>query len=84
MCGISGILHLQADTLTERALIARMNDTLTHRGPDDQGSFVAPGVGLGMRRLEVIDLVTGRQMVDSFAHGHNSTSAFKTQRRFQW
>ena len=42
-----------------------MSDTLTHRGPDDEGFFVDRNVGLGMRRLNVIDLVTGHQPISN-------------------
>jgi asparagine synthase (glutamine-hydrolysing) len=56
MCGIAGIVgRVDRDTL--QAMVA----TLTHRGPDDQGLWVAPGIGLGMRRLSIIDLAGGRQ-----------------------
>jgi asparagine synthase (glutamine-hydrolysing) len=40
-----------------------MCDAMVHRGPDDDGYYVAPGIGLGMRRLSIIDLATGRQPV---------------------
>jgi asparagine synthase (glutamine-hydrolysing) len=43
--------------------LRRMCAALAHRGPDDEGLYVAPGVGLGMRRLSIIDLATGRQPV---------------------
>lgn len=61
MCGISGILHLQAQTLTDRSLIERINNTLTHRGPDEDGIHIEPGVALGHRRLSIIDVATGQQ-----------------------
>lgn len=44
-----------------------MCDVITHRGPDGEGIFVAPGVGLGMRRLAIIDLVSGDQPVANTA-----------------
>ncbi|MFI5340648.1 MAG: asparagine synthase (glutamine-hydrolyzing) [Candidatus Methylomirabilales bacterium] len=56
MCGIVGIVG-QVDRDTLQAMVA----TLTHRGPDDEGLWVAPGIGLGMRRLSIIDLAGGRQ-----------------------
>lgn len=62
MCGICGIV-LPADGQGEvtEELIVRMRDCLAHRGPDDAGLFVAPGVGLGHRRLSIIDLAGGHQ-----------------------
>lgn len=47
----------------DRAVISRMCRTIAHRGPDDEGIHVAGGVGLGMRRLSIIDLPTGRQPI---------------------
>jgi asparagine synthase (glutamine-hydrolysing) len=61
MCGISGMLPASAEATVDRALLARMNDSLTHRGPDGAGLFIDAGIGLGHRRLAVIDLVTGDQ-----------------------
>jgi len=48
-----------------RELISTMCRTLIHRGPDDEGIFTAPGVGLGVRRLSIIDLVTGHQPISN-------------------
>ena len=47
----------------ERAVLERMNGTLTHRGPDDEGYYLSGPVGLAMRRLSIIDLSTGRQPI---------------------
>jgi len=62
MCGIAGIV-----SLTDRPValneVRRMCAAMVHRGPDDEGVYMAPGVGLGMRRLSIIDLATGRQPV---------------------
>jgi asparagine synthase (glutamine-hydrolysing) len=64
MCGICGVLNLapSAEPVTEPTLRA-MTDTLRHRGPDSDGFFVSPdqNVGLGFRRLSIVDLVTGDQ-----------------------
>lgn len=46
-------------------MIGRMCDTITHRGPDDVGTWVEGNVGLGMRRLSIIDLVTGKQPISN-------------------
>jgi asparagine synthase (glutamine-hydrolysing) len=56
MCGIAGFVGPG-----NRAYLERMVNLLAHRGPDDEGLFVAPGIGLGMRRLSIIDLAFGRQ-----------------------
>jgi asparagine synthase (glutamine-hydrolysing) len=48
-----------------RDLIARMLGVIEHRGPDDEGHYVEPGVAMGMRRLAIIDLATGRQPISN-------------------
>jgi len=62
MCGIAGILSL-GDRPVWPEEVRDMCSVLVHRGPDDQGYFLEPGLGLGMRRLSVIDLETGRQPI---------------------
>jgi asparagine synthase (glutamine-hydrolysing) len=61
MCGIVGIFELAGKREIDRALLDRMNETQHHRGPDGGGLHVEPGVGLGHRRLSIIDLATGQQ-----------------------
>ncbi len=61
MCGISGIVDLRERRPVNRALLKTMNDSLTHRGPDGEGFHFEPGVGLGHRRLSIIDLEGGKQ-----------------------
>ena len=61
MCGIAGIFHLRERAPIDEALLGRMNQSLLHRGPDEGGTHVEPGVGLGHRRLSIIDLSTGQQ-----------------------
>jgi len=61
MCGITGIIHLDGQGSVDRTLLREMTALLRHRGPDDEGFYEAPGVGLGHRRLSIIDLDTGRQ-----------------------
>jgi asparagine synthase (glutamine-hydrolysing) len=56
MCGIAGKVHFDADEPVSRALIRRMTDTIAHRGPDGQGHHVSGPIGLGHRRLSIIDL----------------------------
>jgi asparagine synthase (glutamine-hydrolysing) len=61
MCGICGIMNLGDDRPVEKALLVRMADTLTHRGPDSEGYFMADKVRFGFRRLSIIDLCGGNQ-----------------------
>ena len=62
MCGICGIVNVDAAEPIDLHLVASMRDTLIHRGPDDFGLYGGRGVGLGHRRLSVIDLrPEGRQ-----------------------
>jgi asparagine synthase (glutamine-hydrolysing) len=60
MCGIVGIFDRKGSPI-DRALLSRMTDVIRHRGPDGEGSFTAPGVGISMRRLSIIDLEGGSQ-----------------------
>jgi asparagine synthase (glutamine-hydrolysing) len=61
MCGITGIFDPRGGSEIERDLLARMNDAQFHRGPDEGGLHLEPGVGLGHRRLSIIDLSGGKQ-----------------------
>ena len=61
MCGITGILDTRGKREIDRALLHRMNESQHHRGPDEGGMHVEPGLGLGHRRLSIIDLSTGQQ-----------------------
>jgi asparagine synthase (glutamine-hydrolysing) len=66
MCGIAGFVDLTpgSETLAaDRARVKAMCDAMRHRGPDDEGFLVEPGVALGMRRLSIIDLSTGHQPI---------------------
>jgi len=68
MCGIAGFVQSSATPSPftgeqSRALVQRMCDVIRHRGPDDEGFWVAEGVALGMRRLSIIDLATGHQPI---------------------
>ena len=62
MCGIAGIVRADERTV-DRELLARMNEAIRHRGPDDDGFYFNAGVGLAMRRLAIIDLKTGQQPI---------------------
>src|SRR3954449_11430722 len=55
MCGICGHFIFNGDA-PQRSTIAAMCNTIVHRGPDDEGIYVAPSIGLGERRLAIIDL----------------------------
>ena len=61
MCGIVGIFDLSDKRPISHDLVARMNESQLHRGPDEGGFHFEPGVGLGHRRLSIIDLSTGQQ-----------------------
>jgi len=61
MCGIAGIVG--HDRRVNEHSIHAMCQSIVHRGPDDEGIFVKDGVGLGMRRLSIIDLDGGHQPV---------------------
>lgn len=61
MCGIVGILDPITGTMPARSDLRRMNDALVHRGPDGDGLFLDPGIGMGHRRLAIIDVDKGHQ-----------------------
>ena len=61
MCGIVGSVNIDPRRPGNRELVRQMCDAITHRGPDAEGFHLGPQVGLGMRRLQVIDLHTGAQ-----------------------
>jgi asparagine synthase (glutamine-hydrolysing) len=62
MCGIVGLVRNDGKPV-DRDLLARMNDAIRHRGPDDDGFYLKGPVGLGMRRLAIIDLKSGQQPI---------------------
>jgi asparagine synthase (glutamine-hydrolysing) len=61
MCGITGQYNFERHEPVERETIVRMARSIAHRGPDDEGFFIAGPVGLGFRRLSIIDLAGGHQ-----------------------
>jgi asparagine synthase (glutamine-hydrolysing) len=61
MCGITGIFDPRGARAVDPALLRRMNDAQLHRGPDEGSVHVEPGLGLGHRRLSIIDIATGQQ-----------------------
>jgi asparagine synthase (glutamine-hydrolysing) len=61
MCGIVGLFHIETAKPVDPARVKRMADALAHRGPDGEGVWTAPGVGLGHRRLSIIDVAGSPQ-----------------------
>jgi len=62
MCGINGIAYSTRSGRTINSdLLMRMRDIIRHRGPDDEGLFIDGRVGLGHRRLSIVDVVAGHQ-----------------------
>ena len=62
MCGIAGFVSCNAEA--DRApLLRKLTDAVRHRGPDDDGFFEAPGIGLGMRRLSIVDVAGSKQPI---------------------
>ena len=65
MCGIAGLFHYETVKPVDPRRVERMTDALAHRGPDGNGVWTAPGVGLGHRRLSVIDVEGSPQPMHS-------------------
>jgi asparagine synthase (glutamine-hydrolysing) len=65
MCGISGIVYFDQPKLVDKAVLKRMSDVLTHRGPDDEGFYIHKNVGFSFRRLSIIDINLGHQPLAS-------------------
>lgn len=63
MCGITGIFDTRAARPVAEHVLHRMNESQRHRGPDEGSVHLEPGVGLGHRRLSIIDLATGQQPI---------------------
>ena len=61
MCGITGIFETRERKEISRDVLARMNESQHHRGPDEGGYHVEPGLGFGHRRLSIIAIATGQQ-----------------------
>src|SRR5258705_2637875 len=62
MCGINGIaFSSRSGRMVDAAVLKRMRDVITHRGPDDEGIFIDGAVGLGHRRLSIVDVAAGHQ-----------------------
>jgi len=65
MCGICGLFEFDRQEPISADLVRRMTDTIIHRGPDDDGVYVGPGIGLGFRRLSIIDVAGGHQPISN-------------------
>ncbi|MDD5688003.1 MAG: asparagine synthase (glutamine-hydrolyzing) [Elusimicrobia bacterium] len=63
MCGITGIYNFGNNKHIERNILSKMCDIIKHRGPDSEGLFLENEIGLGIRRLAIIDLKTGDQPI---------------------
>jgi len=63
MCGIYGIVGFGREHQPSREILPRIGRIIEHRGPDDEGCYVAPGIALGMRRLSIIDVGGGHQPI---------------------
>lgn len=61
MCGITGKIYFEAGRRVELTELKRMTDSIVHRGPDDEGHYFDGNIGLGFRRLSIIDLKSGHQ-----------------------
>jgi len=61
MCGITGKINFHAGQKINEFELKEMSDSLYERGPDDQGFYINQNIGLGFRRLNIIDLSTGHQ-----------------------
>ncbi len=61
MCGITGIFDTRGERAISQPVLHRMNESQTHRGPDEGSLHIEPGLGLGHRRLSIIDVATGQQ-----------------------
>ena len=65
MCGICGVVSFQPDIPLDPSVLKRMNDSIHHRGPDDEGYYQDAQASLAMRRLSIIDLHTGQQPISN-------------------
>lgn len=67
MCGICGAIQIEGEprTVLPVETLERMTDVMTHRGPNDRGTYAAPGIALGVRRLSIVDVEGGHQPVSN-------------------
>ena len=70
MCGFVGIVNYKKDISNYKEILINMNNTLSKRGPDEDGYYISQNVGLGHKRLIVIDPKGGKQpMVEKYTYG---------------
>ena len=65
MCGIAGVLEFQRDTRANATALRAMCHAITHRGPDDDGFYTDGPLGIGMRRLSIVDVAGGHQPISN-------------------
>ena len=65
MCGIAGIVNLTEPTAIDPQIVRRMADAITHRGPDEDGFYFRPGLGMANRRLSIVGLADGKQPISN-------------------
>ncbi len=63
MCGIAGVMYADRERPVDPGILKAMGDSIAHRGPDSEGFWIEPGIGLAHRRLSIIDLEGGRQPI---------------------
>src|SRR5947199_2336389 len=63
MCGIAGMIHLAGPRPVPEGTVQRMSRALLHRGPDEEGFLIKPGLGLASRRLSIVGLADGQQPI---------------------
>src|SRR4051812_18800224 len=68
MCGITGKLNFDPANPVDPRRLTAMTDAVAHRGPDADGYYFGPGIGLGHRRLSIIDLASGQQPLANEDH----------------
>jgi asparagine synthase (glutamine-hydrolysing) len=78
MCGICGQYNFGNPAPVRHADIKAMTDSLIHRGPDDEGQFIAGPLGFGFRRLSIIDLAGGHQPMSDHEESVWSYSTVKS------
>jgi len=65
MCGIAGIVNVDPHRMVESGHVLSMLDVIKHRGPNDHGMHIENNVGIGMRRLSIIDVAGGHQPISN-------------------
>lgn len=65
MCGIAGVIDLEGQRRIDPGMLQRMAAAIAHRGPDEDGFFFEPGIGLANRRLSIVGLADGRQPISN-------------------